>query len=119
MLVEPGAALACGGFLKAKGGEPGFGVEEGASNGGMGNLLWFVGRKVEGRQLGFVGLDESFLDKGGELAFELGMSHERYLNGWVGWWWYVVLVGHGILELVKCHGSVWFLNVLCKSPKEE
>ena len=31
----------------------------------------------------------------------------------------MVLVGHGILELVKCHGSVWFLNVLCQSPQEE
>ena len=64
-------------------------------------------------------LDESFLDKGGELAFELGMSHERYLDGYVDWWWSVVLVGHGIFELVECHGPVWFLNVLCKSPKKE
>ena len=31
----------------------------------------------------------------------------------------MVLVGHGILELVQCHGSVWFFNVLGQSPKEE
>ena len=31
----------------------------------------------------------------------------------------MVLVSHGILELVESHGSVWFLNVLAKSPEEE
>ena len=81
MFCEPSAALACGGLLKTEGVEPGFGVEEGASNGGMRDFLWFVGRKMEGRQVGFVGLDERLLDKGGELALELGMGHERYLDG--------------------------------------
>ena len=31
----------------------------------------------------------------------------------------MVLVCHGILELVECHGLVWLLDVLSKSPKKE
>ena len=112
VFVKPFAAVACGGFLEAKPGKPNFGVEESASNGGMRNLLRFGGGKVEPRQVMFVRLDKSMLDKGGELALEPRMCHERYLDGYVGGWRYVVLVGEGILELVESHGSVWFFNVL-------
>ena len=31
----------------------------------------------------------------------------------------MVLVGEGILELVECHGFVWFFNILCQSPKDQ
>ena len=31
----------------------------------------------------------------------------------------MVLVGEGILELVECHRSVWFFNILCQSPKDQ
>ena len=47
MIGEPLLAFACGGFLKAKGGEPLLGVEECACNGGMGNFLWFGSGKME------------------------------------------------------------------------
>ena len=66
----------------------------------------------------FVWLDKSMLDEGGELTFEPRMSHERYLDGYVCGWRYVVLVGEGILELVECHGSVWFFNLLCQPPED-
>ena len=47
VLGEPGAALADGWFLKAECGEPGLGVEESASNGGVWDFLWFGGWQVE------------------------------------------------------------------------
>ena len=47
MLLKPLAAFASGGLLEAEFGEPEFGIEEGASNGGVRNFLRFGGGKVE------------------------------------------------------------------------
>ena len=67
----------------------------------------------------FVWNDEVVFDESGEGGPEFGLCHEGYLDGKVDRWWLVRLVGEGILELVECYGSVWFLYVLAQSPEKK
>ena len=64
MFLEPSLAAAIGGFLETESGEPLLGVEECASNGGMGNFLWFGGGKMEVGDQVLVWFDEVLFDKG-------------------------------------------------------